>query len=57
MKIVSKQFASLRLPVKMKQQIEAMAKSERRSMSQMLLILVEEALASRGNSQQSKAAD
>lgn len=43
----ARQFASLRLPIKMKRQVTQMATIERRSLSAMLLILVEEALGRR----------
>jgi hypothetical protein len=47
MKSRARQFASLRLPAKMKAEVEKMAALERRSLSAMLLILVEEALGRR----------
>lgn len=43
----SKEFASVRLPSPVKQQVVRMARAEKRSLSQMLKLLVEEALAQR----------
>jgi hypothetical protein len=50
----ARQFASLRMPPKMKQQIRAMADVERRTLSAMLLILVEEALERRLGAEEAK---
>lgn len=52
-----KEYATFRVTIRMLEDVQKMANEERRTLSQMLRILVEEALDARGKVSQSKAAD
>ena len=57
MRARSREFASIRLPEKLKATVLRIANTEQRTLSQMLRILVEEALERRFSGSGSKAAD